>query len=332
MNQNLIKNCISSKICWILTDGSLGMEKQCIGLAESLGLNFIIQRIEVFPFWSYITPKLWVLPFAALKKKLSPPWPDIIITCGRDAIAVTLEIKKRNPNPCYVIKIQDPRVMRDKFDLIITPQHDCLKGPNFIVTEGSLHYITPNVLEEAKEEFKEKFSTFSRPCLGILLGGTNKCYDLNEQAIDNFVEALKAFHETYQGSFLITPSRRTDKKIVESMKEKMQGLPFYMWDYQGQNPYLGILASADIIIPTCDSVNMVVESCATGKPVYVYHYGKASPKFQRFHSFMEEEGYTKPFKGILDPHFQGKRLFEMERVASQVKERLIAFFQNKEEL
>jgi mitochondrial fission protein ELM1 len=43
--------------------------------------------------------------------------------------------------------------------------------------------------------------------------------------------------------------------------------PISLWDGTGENPYFAFLATADAIVTTEDSVNMVTEATGTGKPV-----------------------------------------------------------------
>jgi mitochondrial fission protein ELM1 len=52
-------------------------------------------------------------------------------------------------------------------------------------------------------------------------------------------------------------------------------------DRRGDNPYLGLLAHADAILATEDSVSMVSEACATGKPVYWVRARGAAPSGSR---------------------------------------------------
>ena len=42
-----------------------------------------------------------------------------------------------------------------------------------------------------------------------------------------------------------------------------------MWDESGENPYLGILALADRLIVTGESISMISEALVTGRPVHV---------------------------------------------------------------
>ena len=69
---------------------------------------------------------------------------------------------------------------------------------------------------------------------------------------------------------MVTPSRRTPAEakrvIAEALAAEKLGA---MWDELGENPYLGILASADRLIVTAESISMISEALATGRPVHV---------------------------------------------------------------
>ena len=56
------------------------------------------------------------------------------------------------------------------------------------------------------------------------------------------------------------------------MKKEIN-VPALLFDYSDRhnaNPYSGFLALADSFIVTAESISMLTESCATGKPVYLY--------------------------------------------------------------
>jgi uncharacterized protein len=73
-----------------------------------------------------------------------------------------------------------------------------------------------------------------------------------------------------------------------------------VWDGSGDNPYFGFLGSSDAVVVTCDSVNMVGEAAATGKPVYIIELDGGSPKFRRFLDGMYAYGAARPFDGRLE--------------------------------
>ena len=69
---------------------------------------------------------------------------------------------------------------------------------------------------------------------------------------------------------LVTPSRRTSAATRRMLADEIaRGNLGWMWDGAGDNPYLGILALADRMIVTGESISMVSEALATGRPVHV---------------------------------------------------------------
>jgi mitochondrial fission protein ELM1 len=81
------------------------------------------------------------------------------------------------------------------------------------------------------------------------------------------------------------------------------------------------LAHADAIIVTVDSVNMVTEAAATGKPVHVIDLPGGSDKFRRFHAAMVEAGITRPFTGAIE-HWSYTAPDDTARVAAEIRRRM----------
>ena len=307
--------------CWVVTDGSAGMEIQCVGLAEAMGLDFTVKRIATGKPWKWLPPALWLNPLSRLKKSgdlLTPPWPDILITCGRQSIPLSLTIKKANGDKTFTVHIQTPNCSAEKFDLVIVPEHDKLRGHNVLVCQGALGRITPERLKAAGEQFQPSVEGLSPPLVTVLVGGSNGCYDVTPDVMRDLTAQLKSLHEETHCSFLVTTSRRTGAENEQILKVALDGLPHRLWTGDGENPYFGYLALADALIVTGDSVNMVCEACSMGKPVYVYELPGGNRKFNYFHQRMRDQGYTRPFGGKLE-HWTSKPLLETQKIAAQVR-------------
>ena len=137
------------------------------------------------------------------------------------------------------------------------------------------------------------------PRVAVLLGGANDAYRFDEPSLKRLTTALESL--TQLGvSFLITPSRRTPPALLAATLQATQDAPRFVWDETGENPYPLFLAHADMLIATADSVNMVSEACATGRPVYVFEPTGGSPKFSRFHDSLRQHGATRPLPAIID--------------------------------
>ena len=118
----------------------------------------------------------------------------------------------------------------------------------------------------------------------------------------------------------MTSARRCDCGVgIECIRVALGRTPGYFWNGTGDNPYFGILGSADVILVTSDSVNMVTEACASGRPVYIYELSGGSRKFTRFHEALYLRGYARPYRGSLDP-LPVNRLYELTRIARAVEQ------------
>lgn len=292
--------------CWILTDGRPGNVNPALGLAEAAGLQIQEKPIVLAKPWVWLPPGLWPpgvmgtgTPAAV---DLTPPWPDVTISCGRRAIGPALEIKRRSGGRTRTVHIQHPRMNSDRFDLLVVPEHDCLTGPNVEVICGSVHRVTRHKLDQAAQDWSQRLSHLPSPRIAVSIGGRNSAYRF-DAAVGRKIGADLARLSTETGAgLMVTFSRRTDAEVARAIREALAGFDAEIWDGEGDNPYFGYLGLADRVIVTGDSVNMVSEAAATGRPVQVIRLpisGRAE-KFERFHAAMERRGATRPFRGRLE--------------------------------
>ncbi|MBX6366778.1 MAG: mitochondrial fission ELM1 family protein [Rhodospirillales bacterium] len=287
---------------WAVHDGKVGIRSQVLGLAEALGRPFEEKVITLrFP-WSRLPPVPWLEPAQALSPRgdrLAPPWPDLFIGCGRQSAVAALAVKRASAGATILAHVQDPRFARARFDLLVIPEHDRLRGRNVLVTRGAVHRVTPEKLRAGAAEWESRLAGVPRPRVAVLIGGNNKVFRLDLAALERIAEELAALARSGYG-LLVTPSRRTGAEGERLLRERLSGLPAFIWDGNGDNPYFGFLALADAIVVTGDSVSMVSEAAATGKPVHVLHLPGGSAKFRRFHEGFERTGITRPFAGRIE--------------------------------
>ncbi|PWC88901.1 hypothetical protein TSH100_06775 [Azospirillum sp. TSH100] len=312
--------------CWVVSDGKAGMENQCIGLAESLGLTPIVKRVHLRTPWRQLTPYLRVgNRFAAGPKgdPVEPPWPDLLIGTGRQSIAVSLAVRKLSGGRTFTVQIQDPVMNPRHFDLIVVPRHDKLRAENVMVTRGALHRVTPATLADAAERFGPRLAHLPHPRIAVLIGGDNGVYRLTPTIMGDVAERLANLTRSHGAGLMVTPSRRTGADNEAILRARLSDLPAEVWDGSGENPYFAYLGLADAVVVTCDSVSMISEACSTGKPVYVIELEGGSPKFRAFHDGLYQDGIARPFDGSLD-QWDYQPLNETEVVADEVRRRLSA--------
>lgn len=313
-----------ARTCWVMSDGKAGMEVQGLGLAEALGFDPAVKRIAVRRPWRWLPPPLVPSPLDRLgpgADALEAPWPDVLIACGRQTVALSLAIRRASAERTFTVQIQNPVVDPARFDAVVTPRHDRLSAPNVIETTGGLNRITPARLAEAAARFAPQFNGLPRPRVAVLLGGDNKVYRMTREVVARLGRQLAELSRREGAGLLVTPSRRTSAKAMAILRRTLTGIPAYVWDGRGDNPYLALLALADALVVTADSVNMVSEAATTGKPVFIVELKGGSEKFRRFHRALRDGGVTRPFVGHLET-WSYAPLRDTERVAAEIRRRL----------
>ncbi len=279
------------------------MTSQVRGLAEAVGLPYEHKTVSLRRPWRWMRGSFApgvLRGLTADSDALEPPWPRLLISCGRRSAMVAVALKRASGGAIMTVHVQDPQISPRHFDWVVPPRHDGLAGPNVIATRGALHRVTAEGLDAARAALGEAWAAFPRPWIAVLVGGATQRGDLGWERLDRLVRDLREAAATAGGSVLVTPSRRTGEASTRHLVEGLAGVPGFVWDGTGENPYMAMLATADHIVVSADSVSMVSEAAATGVPVYTAALGPLGHRLQAFHSALEAEGVTRPFTGALD--------------------------------
>lgn len=202
---------------WIITEGMAGTENQCLGVAEALGVSPEIKRINLNQPWKILSPYLGFEQSFTFSPTLEGPWPDLLISSGRKAIAAARYIKRQSKGKTFTLHIQDPRISPNHFDLLAVPAHDPARGENVIVTMASPNRITKEKLDKAREEFIT-FEALPAPRVAVLIGGSSKAYTLTPAIMETLSKQLKTLAD--QGvSLMITASRRTGAENEKILRD-----------------------------------------------------------------------------------------------------------------
>ena len=314
--------------CWILTDAAAGAENPCLGLAEALGAKALVKRIAA-PLLGGLIPPQWFPPRRFVPRAgnggdaLEPPWPELLITSGRRSIGYSIAIRRASHGRTFTVYIQNPRISPRHFDLVLAPRHDRLSGANVVETLGSLHRVTRARLDQAARRFAPELASLPRPLIALLIGGATRRHRLGPAEARTIADGIR---QAGAGAGLaVTTSRRTGAAVTRVLRESLQGPATAFWDGTGENPYFGYLGLADVIVTTSDSINMISEACATGKPVYVIALeGRGSPRFDRFYRELEAKGSIRRFEGRLE-HWTPPALEETAQVARELGRRIAAW-------
>lgn len=315
----------STARCWVVSDGAAGNERPALALAIAIGLTPRIVRIHVRQPWDAFAPRLVLGVRAAIRdtqrKPLAPPWPAIAIGCGRRAALVTRLLRGWSDGHSFTVQILDPRIDCAAFDVVVAPQHDHVSGANVIHSIGALNAVEPLWLAGGRARFPS-FASLPAPHTAVLIGGSNRAQRLDPAYFDALLERLAARHAIDGGSFLVSVSRRTPAAIALQLRHAFAAFPGVFWSGADadNNPYAGLLAWADRIVVTPDSVNMLSEAAATGKPVYTFAPRALRGKLAAFHAALAASGHLRRLDET-EHREQPAPLAETAAIADLVRER-----------
>jgi mitochondrial fission protein ELM1 len=282
---------------WILSEGYAGLQAQALGLAEAAGLEPEMRVLAPRAPWKWVTASLWPSPLAAVPDAVRAPLPELVIGCGGVAAAVGAALR-RGDRP--VVQVQHPRMDPRRFDLIVVNRHDELTGPNVVVTRTALHRVTPARLAAAAELWRLRLAHLKRPLVAVLVGGSNGRFRLDAAVGSELAGQLAAMMRDDDVGVAVTPSRRTDAAVTRVLAETLAPLGGHVWDGSGENPYFGMLALADAIVVTVDSVSMVSEAVATAAPVMLARLPGRSRRNALFTEGLLRDGRVREFNGRLE--------------------------------
>jgi len=274
---------------WAVTTGENGMRTQARGLAQAVANVVIEKTVRGGLDWPWRT--------GGLSDSVGPPWPEVMITCGRRSALATAAARKASRGRTLAVHVQDPKMSAGSFDLVVAMEHDAIKpGGNVIKVATALHDLTPENLAAAGAAWSDRLAPLGRPLVGVAIGGDLKGRPFTHADGCALLAGLKRLRREAHASLAITPSRRTPTAVRERLEEAFADDPaVFIWNLEGDNPYRAILASADRLVVTSDSVSMVSEALATGRPVEVLDLG-----FARHNSFIQglaDRGLLRRFEG-----------------------------------
>lgn len=303
------------------------MVSQALGLAEAVGFPIVQKQITPIAPWGWLPPAAWpswINGFRPDDPQFQPPWPELLIACGRQAVGPAIAIRRLSAGKTFVVVTQDPRVSPKNFDLVVVPEHDRLAGQNVIQTIGSVHRVSQKRLDAERASPAIDYSQLPSPLIAVSIGGKNKVYDLTAGRMATIAKQLRTLVDQTGASLVVTASRRTGPENEALLHKHLEGTSASVWDGTGINPYFSALAQADTVLVTEDSVNMISEACGTGKPTYIIGLDRLSAKqnkFDRFRKRLMDMNAIRPFEGSIET-WTPPILDESARVAEEILSRI----------
>lgn len=257
---------------WVLLTKGVGDNNQLLRLANELGVPFrtIDPRYNLLHL---VPPKLLGASLASLKREareeLRPPWPDLVLGIGFRTTPTALAIRELSGGSTRLVRLGNPRVDPRRFDVVVTtPQYAVPDAPNLI--RLPLGVSTAPHLEATAEE-RDWLDRLPQPRRLLLIGGNTFMWTLSPATVS---AAAREIARKPGGSVIAVSSRRTSRAIKDAAARALNGTPHALvW---GEFPrYPIVVDAADELYVTGDSVSMISDAVATGKPVGIVHPQKS---------------------------------------------------------
>jgi len=304
----------------LLTEGAHGMISQAEGLAKAIGINFEHYTVNLKSFWK----KLPINFVPARRGVVSVDLPNLteptlLISCGKNSIIPSIVLKKENPNH-FNIHIQNPKIDFSKFDLVVAPEHDQIKGENVISTFGALHYLTRDEILNSSDYYKN-FNNGDK-IVTLILGGPTRYYEFSNLDLEKIFLKIQKIFLNNNYSLIIIPSRRTPSSSIDFTMNYFLDRATIVSEVS-KEAYLSSLKISNYLIVTCDSISMISECAITQKPIFVGMMKalRANKRFQYFFDSFKEKGITRDLGDNIET-WSYTALEETNRIGKIIKERL----------
>ncbi|HET7709571.1 MAG TPA: ELM1/GtrOC1 family putative glycosyltransferase [Sphingomicrobium sp.] len=247
---------------WVLLGHRTGDNNQMLALAEALRMPFETRTLH-YNLMRVLHPWLGASLASldrACRKSLGSPFPDLVIGIGWRSVAPARWIKNASGGRTKIVRLGNPRSKPDLFDLIITtPQYPVADAANILrLPLGISRFQCPPRPTAAEKAFLDDLP---RPHRMLAVGGPAKYWRLSPDLVRAAVLRLAR----RGGTQIAITSPRTPPEITATLAT-LDGENIRVVT-GGEPRFPVLLADADEIHVTGDSVAMLSEAVLSGKPV-----------------------------------------------------------------
>ncbi|MDA3919296.1 MAG: ELM1/GtrOC1 family putative glycosyltransferase [Salinisphaera sp.] len=273
---------------WTLLHYKTGHRSQALGVAEALGWPFEtrdIVRDRKAHGLAFLRDQIG-LGRARWPGGINPPWPDVVVASGWLPSVIARAVAARNHANTRLVLMgrRGGRVDETQNIGLVCRHFDLPPNPRELSTTLPPSKVAEKQLAAARRRWTELYGDEGKLRVVMLVGGHTPQHVLTADAAWRMAADVRQAVEDEKGELAVLTSRRTPADAAAAIREAAgsQAL-FEGWNSQAgeANPYLGYLASADVLVVTGESESMLAEAVATGKPVYILPLAERAPDARR---------------------------------------------------
>jgi len=273
------------RVVWIISEGSPGHVSQSVGLAEALAKQVSI-RVERVECRSRLngTARSLVRAWMGRKGRPLPDWvlrrwlrvdlsattasrPDLILSSGGKSVFVARTLAVRHGVP-YVFLGERKPYPSEWFHTVFTPSAR-ETGVNDVQIEMIPTQVTKAAVERAAAAWAD------RPTgrlWAMVIGGASVSHRYAASDWDELAAGMNTLAKREGMRWLVTTSRRTGAEAEARLRTGLDPsvvAAAVWWAEKPEKKMQAFLGSAELVAVTQDSVTMVTEAVASGRPVVV---------------------------------------------------------------
>ncbi len=295
---------------WVLDDPRSPAAGQASAIAGRLGLPF--RRLTAAPGEPH---------------RPGGPGPGLVLSAGAGSGLRALLLRSRHG--CRVVHCATPRFPIERlsgwlpFDLTVLPQRQ-LPGSSatapaasdrVISVLGAPNVVSPGLLARARDLWAERLSHLPHPRIVLLFGGSDHKAALT---LGRRVAAMAR----ERGGCVMASVLPCPKAASEALSGGLAGCLhlIYRSGEPGEDPTLGFLGHADVVVTGGVGVLTLSEACATSAPVFVAAAGSERRDARMLLERMRLAGQVRPLLDDLSP-WPRQPLDEAGRIAREIRAR-----------
>jgi mitochondrial fission protein ELM1 len=269
---------------WCLLGKKAGDNTQVLALASELGFGYIEKTIVARP-WELLAHLALQITLAGIEQArsspLAAPWPDLVISAGRRNEPVARWIKQQSGGSTRLVHIGRPWAPLATWDLVVTtPQYFLPQQDNILHNTLPLHRMPEVELAAAGERLRSRLVDLPRPWIALLMGGDSGRFVMTAEKGRRLGAMANDLAVAAGGALLVTDSPRTPGPAGDALQAQLSAAhSCYRWGDAGDNPYRSLLALADAFVVTGESMSMLGEAAAMGKPLFIFDLGDGEARW-----------------------------------------------------
>ncbi|MEO6699714.1 MAG: ELM1/GtrOC1 family putative glycosyltransferase, partial [Paraperlucidibaca sp.] len=264
------------KVVWLLSDGLPGHVNQARALAQLLDLTVVEVPLRLrhkvwrplLRAWIRCSPRVARWLGLAYEFKLPAGVPDLLLSAGGNTSFANVLLARQLLKPNLFIGSLR-RLPPKNFTAVFTLEP--IGAGNNIVMKVPLSPLLPSELAHEGQQLREQLGLADAPLWAMIIGGDGAGFSYTRSDWLALAAAMAALSQRYDCRWLLTTSRRsgTEAEAILQASIPKEVLADVVWYGQAPRAVMkAYLGAADRVFVTTDSMSMLADAMATGRPVY----------------------------------------------------------------